>query len=273
MKGLIQEFRVINNHVHHIGKIVTKLFVVLLITSYSHASYSAPRGNDEIVIGLGNFEPLFSKPDSPALFKDLIDGVYQYLPNRNVNYRYMLSNARLVKGLNDKTLDGAANIFSQQEINGCLTQPVFTFSDVAISKRAHYFRVDDIKALSEFSLVSYQRATVLLGNPYKQEVEKAAYYKEVPHPAKQAQLLATDLVDISIGDKYIFFHSLKAWSKGRENPKNYVIHNIFPPVSSAMGFRLQAHCDEFDQALVKYKESGGYQAVYDKHLSRLGFID
>lgn len=227
--------------------------------------------SEEIIIGLGNFEPLFSKPNSPSLFKDLIDGVYRYIPDKEVTYRYMLSNARLVMDLNVQTVDGSANIFSKDEIEGCLTQPIFAYSDVAISKKNHYFHVDDIEALSEFSLVSYQRATTLLGAKYKKAVKSASYYKEVPNPVDQAKLLATDLVDVSIGDKYIFFQSLKSWSKGKADANDYVIHDIFPPVASSMGFIKQENCDAFDKALVKFKESGEYQAVYDNHLKRLGY--
>ena len=79
---------------------------------------------EEIVIGLGNFKPLFSNPNSPALFKDLIDGVYRYIPNKTITYRYMLSNSRLVMDLNVRTVDGSANIFTSDEINGCITQPI-----------------------------------------------------------------------------------------------------------------------------------------------------
>lgn len=245
-----------------------KCFLLLFIIFRSSLSQG-----EEIVIALGNFEPLFSTPDSPALFKDLIDGVYQFIPNRKITYRYMLSNARLVMDLNVQTVDGAANIFTSDEISGCITQPIFGYSDVAISKKDHYFHVDDIDALSEFSVVSYQRATKLLGPKYKSSVSNALFYKEVPNPDEQAKLLATGLVDVSIGDKYVFLQSLKSWSKGKADANDYVIHDIFKPVASSMGFIQQRHCDEFDQALAKFKESGGYQAVYDKHLKRLGFIE
>jgi ABC-type amino acid transport substrate-binding protein len=227
---------------------------------------------EEIVIGLGNFKPLFSNPNSPALFKDLIDGVYRYIPNKTITYRYMLSNSRLVMDLNVRAVDGAANIFTSGEISGCITQPVFGYSDVAITKKGHYFHVDDIEALSEFSVVSYQRATNFLGPVYQKAVKKALFYKEVSNPEEQAKLLATGLVDVSIGDKYIFLQSLKSWSKGKANVNDYVIHTIFPSAASSMGFIQQRHCDEFDQALAQFKQDGGYQAVYDKHLKRLGYI-
>jgi len=250
--------------------------LVFFVNSYSSDANSQPAvfsksKNSELIIGLGNFEPLFSEPNNPALFKDLIDGVYQYIPNKKLSYRYMLSNARLVMDLNAKTVDGVANVFSQSEIDGCLTQPIFAYSDVAITKKIHNHKDDNTVSLSKLSIVSYQRATVLLGDEYKKAVGAAKYYKEVAKPEDQAQLLASDLVDVSIGDKYIFMQSIKTWSKGRADVNDYVIHPIFPPVASSMGFNNQAHCDEFDQALKKFKVSGEYQTVYDKHLKRLGY--
>jgi hypothetical protein len=241
---------------------------VLLLSLLGH---SASTHSEEIVIGLGNFPPLFSKPNEPALFKDLIDGVYRYIPNRKISYRYMLSNARLVQELNDESVDGVANVFSKNEIKGCITKPIFAYFDVAISKSNNHFDIDGITALSSFSIVAYQRATKLLGEQYKHTVKVAKYYKEVAKPEDQAQLLATDLVDVSIGDKYIFLQSLQSWSKGQANTNDYKIHDIFPPVASAMGFNQQAYCDEFDLGLDQFKASGEYQAVYDNHLKRLGY--
>lgn len=245
-----------------------KCFLLLFIIFRNSLSQG-----EEIVIALGNFEPFFSTPNSPALFKDLIDGVYQYIPNRKVTYRYMLSNARLVMDLNVQTVDGSANIFTSDEINGCITQPVFSYSDVAISKKSHHFEISSVESLSELSVVSYQRATKFLGPTYKKAMKNSLFYKEVSNPEDQAKLLVSGLVDVSIGDKYIFLQSLKSWSKGNTDTNDYVVHDIFKPVASSMGFIQQRHCDEFDQALIKFKESGEYQAVYNKHLKRLDFIE
>jgi len=224
-----------------------------------------------LTIALGNFEPLFSEKNKPALFKDLIDGVYSYIPNRNINYHYMFSNARLVRELNAKSIDGAANIFSKNEIHGCLTQPIFAYSDVAISLKSKYYTINSVSDLKEKSVVSYQRAILLLGSEYKQAVLRSKHYKEVAQPLEQAKLLSNGMVDVSIGDKYIFLHSLKNYAKNGLTPNDFEIHDIFPPVASSIGFNEQKLCDEFDQALLKYKNSGKYQLVYQKYLNKLGF--
>jgi len=251
-----------------IKSVINKLqFIFLLgVCSFAHNGKA-----EEVVIALGNFAPLFSTSDQPALFKDLIDGVYRYIPQKKVAYRYMVPNSRLVVELNSNAVDGAANIFSQHEIKGCLTNPVFAYSDVAISKKSQQIAVKNIEDLAKFKVVSYQRATTLLGTRYKDAVTKNKHYTEVAQPEDQAKLLSSGLVDVSIGDKYIFLHSLQQWSKGTQSANDYVIHPIFPAVASSIGFNDQQHCDEFNHALAQFKESGEYQAVYDKHLKRLGY--
>lgn len=243
-----------------------KLLSLCLLVLFSHNGKS-----EELVIAMGNFEPLFANSGKPSLFKDLIDGVYRYIPDRKITYRYMLSNSRLVIELNNGTVDGAANIFSKQEIKGCVTDPIFGYSDVAITKKNGNLKIKSINDLSKYKVVSYQRAKVLLGDKYKNAVADSQHYSEVAHPEVQAKLLSTGMVDVSVGDKYIFLHSLQSWSKGQLDVNDFIFHDIFPPVASAIGFNEQRHCDEFDQALVKFKQSGEYQAVYDYHLNRLGY--
>lgn len=137
--------------------------------------FSATSHAKDLTIALGNFEPLFSEQGKPALSKNLIDSVYTYLPHRKISYRYMFSNARLVRELNVHTIDGAANIFTQKEIQGCITQPVFAYSDVAISLKSKYYTINSISDLNEKSVVSYQRAILLLGSEYKQAVLRSKY--------------------------------------------------------------------------------------------------
>ncbi len=230
-------------------------------------------GSKELVIGLGNFEPLFSEPDKPALFKDLIDGVYTYIPGVKIQYRYMLSNARLVTELNNGKIHGAANVFSESEINGCLTDPTFSYSDVAITVKATGLIIKDLKDLSQLSVVSYQGAKTLLGDKYKNAVIGSKYYKEVAQPKDQAILLSRGLVDASIGDKYIFLNTILSMNKPDIVANDFLIHNIFPPVATSMGFSDQEDCDEFNSALKQYKSSGKYLKVYQNHLTRLGYTN
>lgn len=226
----------------------------------------------ELVIALGNFPPLFSEQGQPAVFKDLIDGVYRYIPSTTVSYRYMIPNSRLPIILDEQLVDGAANIFSPNSIKGCITQPVFSYFDVAITIKSKNFQINTVEDILGKSVVSYQGAKTLLGEQYSLIVSKNKHYTEVSNPLIQAKLLSSGMVDVSIGDKYIFLYSLKNWSKETFDNTKYQIHDIFPPVASAMGFNDQKLCDEFNHALTIFKASGDYQRVYEHHLIALGYF-
>ncbi|WDE11361.1 substrate-binding periplasmic protein [Thalassomonas haliotis] len=245
--------------------------IACLVLCLSFLPEMARADKTELKIALGNFRPLFAGPNESALFKDLIDGVYAYIPSKKITYRYMLSNARLVVALNEKTVDGAANIFSNSEIKGCISQPIFRYSDVAITRRDRGLKINSVMDLAGVSVVTYQRARTLLGKAFNTVVADNEHYKEVPQPKEQARLLAIGMVDVSIGDTYIFLHSLKTWSKGHFDANEFVIHPIFPDVYSYMGFNRQELCDEFDLALAMFKASGRYEEIFEEHLFALGY--
>jgi len=226
-----------------------------------------------LTIGLGNFKPLFSEPNEPALFKDIIDGVFAYLPQYEINYHYMLSNARLLKELKTGRVDGSANIFSTKEFSGCLTNPTFRYSDVAISKKRYNFKINRIRDLSGKSIVTYQRALNLLGEEFYKVATSTEHYREIAQPEEQAILLAKDFADVSIGDKYIFLHSIGRNQQTRVNVNDFEFHPIFPLVYSSMGFSEQKYCDDFNQGLQKFKQSGEYEKVYEQHLIAFGYVD
>ncbi|WP_199610670.1 substrate-binding periplasmic protein [Flocculibacter collagenilyticus] len=224
-----------------------------------------------VIIALGDFQPMFAPEGEPALFKSIIDGVYKHIPDRQVQYLYMMPTKRLLNMLNKGEADGAANIFNQAEVQGCITDPVFRYEDVVITRTSKKFKIMSLEELSGKTVVGYQRALNLLGDKYKAFMEKNPKYQEVGNVTDQARLLSQDLVDVSIGDKYLFLHSLKQIAQDKFNPSDYQIHTIFPPVYTYMGFNDQQYCDEFNTALKKFQESGEYEKVYSQFLKVYGY--
>ncbi|MDN4501724.1 ABC transporter substrate-binding protein [Alteromonadaceae bacterium BrNp21-10] len=227
---------------------------------------------DTLTVGLGNFEPYFSNSADQGLFTDIINRTFALIPEHSVSYVFNLPNPRLVHGLNEQVLDGAANIFSQQQIIGCLTQPVFYYLNVAISKQNRQFELEQISDLSGHSIAAYQGATELLGPRYMLAVKGAKAYEEVIEPVMQAKLLSGNLVDISINDTFIFLHSLKKWSGAQYQAENYRFHDILPRVSTYMGFNKQQYCDGFDKAFSQLKASGELNKIYLTHLQAFGVL-
>jgi ABC-type amino acid transport substrate-binding protein len=164
-------------------------------------------------------------------------------------------------------VDGAANIFAESKIVGCRSDPVFRYEDVAVTRKDRHLQIDSIADLAEKRIATYQGAKTFLGSEFSRVVSMDnRNYRELPQQSDQAMFVSTGLSDVSVGDMYIFLHSIKHNSNGRFKADQFEIHNLFPVTYSYMGFHEQALCDEFNVALRKLKKSGRYEAIYSGYL-------
>jgi ABC-type amino acid transport substrate-binding protein len=224
----------------------------------------------ELKIGTGNFPPYFSEKGTDGLFNDLIREAFDLMPQHKLTFVPEMSNYRLVQSLNDGTVDGAANILAKSKIVGCLSDPVFRYADVAVTRKDHQLKIDSVGDLAEKRIATYQGAKTFLGSEFARVVSTdARLYRELPQQLDQAMSVSTGLSDVSVGDMYIFLYSIKHNSNGKFKADQFDIHNVFPVTYSFMGFHEQILCDEFNVALRKLKKSGRYEAIYSRYLKHL----
>jgi polar amino acid transport system substrate-binding protein len=247
------------------ARLVATLSAMLLSTLLSPVLHA-----QELKIGVGNFPPYFSEKGNTGLFTDLIYETFKHLPQYQLKSLVPMSNYRLVIELNEGRVDGSANIFADAKITGCRSDPIFRYSDVAVSRKESGLKIAEIKDLKGKSIVTYQGAHIFLGKAFQMVSSSEPHmYREVSHPADQARLLATGQYDVSVGDMYIFLNSLKTWADGRYTPAQFEFHRQFPDIYSHMAFREQSLCDDFNAALRTIKQNGRYEAVYSHYLKNL----
>ncbi|MBB5205439.1 ABC-type amino acid transport substrate-binding protein [Inhella inkyongensis] len=221
-------------------------------------------------IGTGNFPPYFNERGTDGLFNDLIREVFALMPQFQLQLVPQMSNYRLVRALNSGAIDGVANIFSGTQIQGCRTDPVFRFTDVAISRADSRLVVDKLDDLAGKRIVTYQGAKEFLGQDFARAVASdSTQYRETPQPLMQVHALTQGTADLSIGDLYIFLHGLKTRADPSVQAGHFTIHRLFPDSYSYMAFREKRHCEAFNSALAQLRKSGAYDALYDKHLKAL----
>lgn len=226
---------------------------------------------DTIRIGTGNFPPYFDERGTAGLFNDIIRGVFSLMPQHQLVLVPQMSNYRLVYSLNDGTMDGAANIFTATEIKGCRTEGVFRFTDVAVTRKDRRLTLTSAGELSGKRVVTYQGAKTFLGPAFAQAVSTGdeGLYREMAQPLMQARALAQGDADVSVGDLYIFLHSIKTLGNAGVRADQFVIHPLFADTYSHMAFREQKWCNDFNQALTKFRKSGRYEALYEQYLKAL----
>jgi ABC-type amino acid transport substrate-binding protein len=167
-------------------------------------------------------------------------------------------------------VDAVSNLFDSMAAKGCRTDPVFRFSDVVISKRKDKRRVESLADLEGLSIVAFDGARGFFGEEYTRYTLSGSYL-EVGKQALQPRLLLSDRYDVNIGDLFIFLYGLEQIISTKVAPKEFQVHDLFPAISTRMGFRDESLCPLFNAALVKVKTSGEYERIYQRYLDELGF--
>jgi len=219
----------------------------------------------ELRIGVGNFPPFFIEAENKGLFLDLTRAIFQKLPEYEVKFIFM-SNHRLLHEINNgKIIDVACNIFSGSKVNGYLSEAIFRYTDVAISKKDKAFEIDDVVDLQKFSIAAYQGAKDLLGDEYKKMALANVNYSEHSHPKDTTYLVAAGQKDIRIGDIHIFWHDLKNKRYQGEslmNKDDFSIHRLWPDVYSHMAFKDVGLRDEVNKVIKKLNDDGTIDKIY-----------
>ncbi|HXA47041.1 MAG TPA: transporter substrate-binding domain-containing protein [Burkholderiaceae bacterium] len=244
-----------------------RFFAVTMLVS---AMALLPRAMaQELKIGVGNFKPYFD--GNTGLFTDLIVEVFKEMPQYQTKISPTpMSNYRLLEELNAGAIDGAANIFLGDKINGCLSEPFFRYDDVVITLKKRKIIINSIADLKDKSIITYQNAKLFQPKEFAQIVDaKPALYHETPIQTNQVKMLALERVQVSVGDAYIFLDSLKEWKASPYKASDFEFHRVLPANSTYMAFRDPKLCAEFNRAAAKIKENGRYEAIYKAYLAGL----
>ena len=244
-------------------KMILQMFIVLLLVFPSLSL-----AKQELRVGVGNFPPFFIEAENKGLFLDITREIFKQLPEYEVKFIFM-SNHRLLHEINSgKFIDVACNIFSAAKVNGYLSEALFRYTDVAVSKKVHGFEVENIDDLQGFSIAAYQGATDLLGEQYKQMALANVNYSEHSQPKDTTYLMAAGQKDIRVGDINIFWHDLNnKYYHGdmKINKSDFNIHRLWPDVYSHMAFRDADLRDAVNRVIKRLKQDGTIEKIYEKY--------
>ncbi|MDN3638737.1 transporter substrate-binding domain-containing protein [Simiduia curdlanivorans] len=226
-----------------------------------------------IVIGMGNFEPYFIAESETGIFTDLINAVFVHMPDYRPVYKFGFGNTALWASYEAGRIDAVTNLFDLIQLEGCRTDPVFLYRDVAITTAINAPSIESVADLAGLSIVTFQGASKFLG-PEFTSVISADRYSETEKPELQARMLMGGRYDVSVGDLLIFLDArkkLRARSAANDADFPIVVHDIFPQILARMGFRNQALCDAFNSGLEKIKASGEYSEIYRRYYQEYNF--
>ncbi|MCP4984485.1 MAG: amino acid ABC transporter substrate-binding protein [Colwellia sp.] len=222
----------------------------------------------ELRVGVGNFPPFFMEKDNKGIFLEITQAVFAQLPDYEVKFIFM-SNSRLLHEINNgKIIDVACNVFSGSEIKGYLSEALFRYTDVAVSKKSKAFQINEINDLKKHSIAAYQGAKDLLGEKYKQMAITNSNYSEHPHPKETTYLMLSGEKDIRVGDINIFLHDLKSKSYKdtiQMNKDDFSIHRLWPDVYSHMAFKDAELRNSVNKIIKQLKQDGTIERIYAEY--------
>ncbi|PKI16962.1 substrate-binding periplasmic protein [Colwellia sp. 12G3] len=244
-------------------KILYRLLIVSLLFSSSLVM-----AKQDLRVGVGNFPPFFVEETQQGLFLEITEAIFKKLPEYNVKFIYM-SNHRLLHEINSgKRIDVACNIFSDSQLDGFLSAPIFRYTDVAVSKKSAKLNVNKSADLQGLSIAAYQGAKDLLGEDFKKMALANPQYTEHPQPKETTYMMVAGQKDIRIGDINIFLHDLANNHYKRDvklDAKDFIIHRLWPDVYSHMAFKDEKLRDSVNTVIKELTENGTIAAIYLKY--------
>jgi polar amino acid transport system substrate-binding protein len=224
----------------------------------------------ELSIAMGSIEPYFIEKEQSGIFTDLINAVFKRMPDYEPKYWFGLTNNIRWNLYDREKIDSVANIFDSVPTKGCRTDPLFRFSDVAITRKDQALKLTAVSDLKGKSIVSFEGAKGFFGEEYTNSVSSDAYF-EIKNQPSQAKMLAAGRVDVSVGDLFIFLNALQLPQNTTLSMDMFDVHHIFPKISTRMAFRDEGICPLFNAALAEIKNNGEYEKIYDRYLTRFNY--
>jgi len=162
-------------------------------------------------------------------------------------------------------VDATMTLSSRLDISpAVMSDPYINYHNVAVSLKGRGITIDRISELANYSLVGFQNASIFLGDEYKAASERSRFYVELPDQKKQVEMLLLGRTDVVVMDINIFNY-LSREIIGSSHMGNVDVHRIFPVNAYRLGIYDPQLRDEFNKALVKYKNSPDYQKLVEQY--------
>lgn len=147
--------------------------------------------------------------------------------------------------------------------------PVTSFHNVAITRRAHLPRLESVADLSRHRVTAFRGASTMLGQAYRDAVERNPRYSEPM--LLQSPLLVLRRVDVVVSQKDIFHYYLDRQSYLRDGDFDVAYHDILgKPNEYWFAFRTAEQRDSFERGIAALYKSGGFDRIIDRYSKTYG---
>ena len=150
------------------------------------------------------------------------------------------------------------------KMDGCTSDQFISYQNVAITKANANLRLNSVKDLSTNAVVSFQGASVFLGDEYALNTGQNPDYRELKSQTQQISMLLMGRADVVVMDRLLFeWNLLELEIVDRRYPTTeFTYHYIFPSTPGYLIFKNEAICQQFNQGLRALMETGRYDDYF-----------
>lgn len=243
------------------NNILARLLLVFYLLSV-HVALA--QSNDVIDMAVGWHKPPYVMAESNSGFElELVRTVFQSMgySTSAIFVPYGRSHSMLKSGLVDivLTVNRSVGIAPTH-----LSEVYVTYQNVALSLKKSQLDIYHIEDLAKYSIVSFQNATMILGQDYANAIAQSPLYIELPEQRRQVELLLLGNTQAVVMDINIF-SSLSKELTGKNTLDQVHVHDLFAPNPYRIGFKDQALKRKFNQALGAYLGSENHLELLQKY--------
>lgn len=144
-----------------------------------------------------------------------------------------------------------------------LTDPYIIYQNVAVTRADRKLEINSIEDLRGKSVVAFQTAQSVLGEPFSEIVSAQPAYIEMARQDRQVEMLMLGSVDVAILDRNIF-NFFKSESRAYAD-EGIVFHELFPTSSYSAAIPDPELRATFNATLHAFIEDGRYQKLLDNY--------
>lgn len=168
----------------------------------------------------------------------------------------------------DVVSDMNSNTIQEYELKGFFSDHAYTYENYAFSLHKNHYKLTKLSDLVNYSLLSWQDASVHLGSDYAKMVSLNPRYGETHDQSIQVKMLFLERYEVIQMDAHIFdYYRAKMESVDRLDLSQKVDRfALFGASPNGFLFKSEKMRDEFNKQLRWLKSTGQYKNIFERYM-------
>ncbi|POR01011.1 hypothetical protein AU468_09090 [Alkalispirochaeta sphaeroplastigenens] len=223
----------------------------------------------EITMGFAPVPPYVMEESGGALSGLEYEIIREALAVRGYTLRPQLFPlARVIETVRQGNTQAGARILEAHDTGRYLSDVYLVFNNVAVGLKESNLSINSVSDLGNMRMVSFQRATIVLGPDFAAAAQNSPGYSEAADQRVQIRMLFGDRVDVAVGESRILQHFIHDPETGVDTSVATEEFAVFPETPYRVAFVDQQHMRDFNAGLAEIRANGTYDAIMRKYASR-----